>query len=66
MFQNLNIKHKMQSQLSYIQDVAQCNTILYSLEEARRQNTGMILGLHPANERQRYFVITSLIGWVQA
>ena len=28
--------------------------------------TGLILGLHPANERRRYFVTTSLIGWVQA
>ena len=25
----------------------------------------MILGLHPANERRRYFVTTSLIGWAQ-
>ena len=28
--------------------------------------TGMILGLRPANERRRYFVTTSLIGWAQA
>ena len=27
--------------------------------------TGLILGLRPANERRRYFVTTSLIGWVQ-
>ena len=26
---------------------------------------GQIPGLHPANERRRYFVTTSLIGWVQ-
>ena len=26
---------------------------------------GMILGLRPVNERQHYFVTTSLIGWVQ-
>ena len=26
----------------------------------------MIIGLRPANERWRYFVMTSLIGWVQA
>ena len=26
---------------------------------------GLILGLHPANERRCYFVTTSLIGWVQ-
>ena len=28
--------------------------------------TGLILGLRQANERRRYFVTTSLIGWVQA
>ena len=28
-------------------------------------NTGLILGLHPANERWCYFVMTSHIGWVQ-
>ena len=27
---------------------------------------GPILGLRPANERRRYYVMTSLIGWVQA
>ena len=27
--------------------------------------TGLILGLHPANERRRYFVTKSLIGWAQ-
>ena len=26
---------------------------------------GLILGLRPTNERRRYFVTTSLIGWVQ-
>ena len=26
---------------------------------------GLILGLHPANERRRYKVTPSLIGWVQ-
>ena len=28
--------------------------------------SGLILGLRLANERQRYFVTTSLIGWVHA
>ena len=27
--------------------------------------TGLILGLRPANERRRYKVTTSLIGWAQ-
>ena len=27
---------------------------------------GLILGLHPANKRRRYFVTTSLTGWAQA
>ena len=26
----------------------------------------LILGLHPANDRRRYFVESSLIDWVQA
>ena len=28
--------------------------------------TGLILGLRPANERQRYFVMMSLIDWAEA
>ena len=28
-------------------------------------DSGMILGLHPANERRRYKVTPSLIGWTQ-
>ena len=27
--------------------------------------SGLILGLHAANERRRYFVTSSLIGWAQ-
>ena len=33
--------------------------------EERFQYTGLILGLHPANERCRYKVTPSLIGWAQ-
>ena len=29
-------------------------------------HSGMIVGLHPAKERQRYFIMSYLIGWVQA
>ena len=35
--------------------LAKVDTDIYS--------TALILGLHPANERQLYFVTTSLIGW---
>ena len=28
--------------------------------------SGLILSLHPANERRRYFITISLIGWAQA
>ena len=28
-------------------------------------NTGLILGLHPTNERRRYKVTLSLTGWAQ-
>ena len=31
-----------------------------------KTNAGLLLGLRPANERRRYFVTSSLIGWVQA
>ena len=27
---------------------------------------GLIIGVRPANEKRRYFVTTSLIGWAQA
>ena len=32
---------------------------------SKHEDTGMILGLRPANERRRY-IVTSLIGWAQA
>ena len=32
---------------------------------SKKSDTGLILGLHPANQKQRYFVTTSLIGWAQ-
>ena len=36
------------------------------LYHGKLYHTGLILGLRPANERRRYFVTTSLIGWAQA
>ena len=33
--------------------------------DAGRNSWGLILGLHPVNERRRYKVTRSLIGWVQ-
>ena len=43
---------------------------LYQIQQNKTKTmciyTGLILGLRPANERRRYFVTTSLIGWVQA
>ena len=35
-------------------------------QTGRRLQSGLILGLRPANERRRYFVTASLIGWGQA
>ena len=32
----------------------------------RVYDSGVILGLRPANDRRRYFVTTSRNGWVQA
>ena len=31
----------------------------------KAQVSGLILGLHPANERRRFKVTPSLIGWAQ-
>ena len=42
------------------------NILLRPLELQYIKASGLILGLRPANERQCYFVTTSLIGWVQA
>ena len=42
--------------------------VTYSLMEPKDlidHHAGLILGLHPANERRRYKVTPSLIGWVQ-
>ena len=36
-----------------------------SAEKWKMPFTGLILGLHPANERRRYKITPSLIGWVQ-
>ena len=36
------------------------------LAQGSRVIMGLILGLCSANERRRYFVTTSLIGWAQA
>ena len=38
----------------------------FSIMQFDSSSTGLILGLRPANERRRYFVTTSLIGWAQA
>ena len=44
-------------------DLPQIGTILM---EYKYNDTGLILGLPAANEKRRYFVTTSLIGWAQA
>ena len=36
------------------------------LRAEKTKNTGLILGLRPANAKRRYFVTTSLIGWMQS
>ena len=35
-------------------------------EDILEVSTGLVLGLHPADERRCYFVTTALIGWVHA
>ena len=39
--------------------------VLQSVVYEQINISGLILGLHPANERRRYKVTLSLIGWVQ-
>ena len=39
--------------------------IFYDTFDITNVFTGLILGLHPANERRRYKVTASLIGWAQ-
>ena len=39
--------------------------IIFTLVEPKKIKTGLILGLRPANERSRYKVTSSLIGWAQ-
>ena len=38
---------------------------IYKIIHTSGYITGLTLGLHQANERRRYFVTTSLIGWAQ-
>ena len=55
--------------LYYVMQRAQVLHITWRPETGdRRQDdgiTGLILGLRPANERRRYIVTPSLIGWAQ-
>ena len=40
-------------------------TYMTMSEMIKNHYSGLILGLHPANERRRYKVTPSLIGWAQ-
>ena len=42
-----------------------CAILLFKCMTNATQCTGLILGLHPANERRRYEVTSSLICWAQ-
>ena len=42
------------------------NEAASTMRSAKDAIPGLILGMHPANERRRYFVTTSLIGRAQA
>ena len=48
-----------------VQDGSNSNEVTAFLQWAIKTNTERILGLRPANERQHYFVMTSLTGWAQ-
>ena len=45
--------------------MVKCGTKSREVYTSKIKNTGLILDLHPANERRRYKVIPSLIGWAQ-
>ena len=47
-------------------DISTYTGILLSFLLTNYLFIGLILGLHPANERRRYFVTMPLIGWAQA
>ena len=42
------------------------DSLVYGIHMKLNRNTGLILGVHPANERRNYIVATSLIGWAPA
>ena len=54
---SLTLQHQMISCLK--------TAVVFDGASSLNVNTGLILGLRPANERWRYFVTTSLIGWAQ-
>ena len=45
--------------------VALCDIVLCRTVLSNGASSGLILGLRPANERRRYKVTPSLIGWAQ-
>ena len=47
---------------NYHKDI-QLQSLKYSVGYPQLKISGPILGLRPANERRRYFVSTSFIGW---
>ena len=76
-----NVLHFLLDSISWLnsflfvlwQRIIQCLEILILIYISARVRSldiclikGLILGLHPANERRRYFVTTSFIGWAHA
>ena len=49
----------LQEEFNFTGNVATLDSITWEV-------VGLILGLPPTNERRRYFVTPSLIGWAQA
>ena len=52
--------------INWICNIRKLNSLHRYLHNTTKHTTALILGLHPANERRRYFVTTSFNGWVQA
>ena len=59
-------KHQGSTSLAFVQGIYRGPVNSPHKWPVMQGQLGLILGLRPANERWRYFVTTSLIGWVQA
>ena len=65
LLQMIITKHHLSPEMSWWQISGHDATSFNMIECLKLSDLGLIQGLRPANDRRRYFVTTSLIGWVQ-